>query len=220
MFDRIAGFYDVMNSVMTAGLHHRWRARAADLAALGAGRQRARRRLRHRRPGDRARAPRRRRAARSSARTSPRRCSSARAAQGARSCAWEWGNALELPYAERALRRRDGRLRRAQLLRPRPRAGRDGARGQARRPRRRARDHDAAQAAAVDLLLGVVRPRRAAHRAPHRRAGGLHLPAELGPALPAARRGSPRRWSAPGCATSAGSSRPVGSSPCMWGRKR
>jgi demethylmenaquinone methyltransferase / 2-methoxy-6-polyprenyl-1,4-benzoquinol methylase len=37
MFDRIAGFYDVMNSVMTAGLHHRWRARAADLAAVGPG---------------------------------------------------------------------------------------------------------------------------------------------------------------------------------------
>jgi len=37
MFDRIAGFYDVMNSVMTVGLHHRWRARAADLAAVGPG---------------------------------------------------------------------------------------------------------------------------------------------------------------------------------------
>jgi len=37
MFDRIAGFYDVMNSVMTAGLHHRWRARAVDLAEVGAG---------------------------------------------------------------------------------------------------------------------------------------------------------------------------------------
>lgn len=40
MFDRIARVYDRMNSVMTAGMHHRWRRRAADLAAL--------------RPGDRA----------------------------------------------------------------------------------------------------------------------------------------------------------------------
>jgi demethylmenaquinone methyltransferase / 2-methoxy-6-polyprenyl-1,4-benzoquinol methylase len=37
MFDRIAGFYDRMNSVMTAGLHHAWRRRAADLAAVGPG---------------------------------------------------------------------------------------------------------------------------------------------------------------------------------------
>src|SRR5215468_8903180 len=34
MFDRIAGVYDVMNTVMTAGLHHRWRARAV---ATGTG---------------------------------------------------------------------------------------------------------------------------------------------------------------------------------------
>ena len=37
MFDRIAGFYDVMNSVMTAGLHHKWRRRAVDLAQVGPG---------------------------------------------------------------------------------------------------------------------------------------------------------------------------------------
>jgi demethylmenaquinone methyltransferase/2-methoxy-6-polyprenyl-1,4-benzoquinol methylase len=37
MFDRIAGVYDRMNSVMTAGLHHHWRRRAADLAALAPG---------------------------------------------------------------------------------------------------------------------------------------------------------------------------------------
>lgn len=37
MFDRIARVYDVMNTVMTAGLHHRWRRRAADLAALRPG---------------------------------------------------------------------------------------------------------------------------------------------------------------------------------------
>jgi demethylmenaquinone methyltransferase/2-methoxy-6-polyprenyl-1,4-benzoquinol methylase len=37
MFDRIAGVYDAMNSTMTAGLHHGWRARAADLARVGPG---------------------------------------------------------------------------------------------------------------------------------------------------------------------------------------
>jgi demethylmenaquinone methyltransferase/2-methoxy-6-polyprenyl-1,4-benzoquinol methylase len=37
MFDRIAGVYDRLNSVMTAGLHHRWRRRAADLAAVSPG---------------------------------------------------------------------------------------------------------------------------------------------------------------------------------------
>jgi demethylmenaquinone methyltransferase/2-methoxy-6-polyprenyl-1,4-benzoquinol methylase len=37
MFERIAGVYDAMNTAMTAGLHHRWRARAADLAGVGAG---------------------------------------------------------------------------------------------------------------------------------------------------------------------------------------
>ena len=37
MFDRIARVYHRMNSVMTAGMHHRWRERAADLARLGPG---------------------------------------------------------------------------------------------------------------------------------------------------------------------------------------
>lgn len=37
MFDRIAGLYDRMNTLMTAGLHHRWRRRAADLAAVPPG---------------------------------------------------------------------------------------------------------------------------------------------------------------------------------------
>jgi demethylmenaquinone methyltransferase/2-methoxy-6-polyprenyl-1,4-benzoquinol methylase len=37
MFDRVASRYDALNSVMTAGLHHRWRERAAARAQLGAG---------------------------------------------------------------------------------------------------------------------------------------------------------------------------------------
>jgi demethylmenaquinone methyltransferase/2-methoxy-6-polyprenyl-1,4-benzoquinol methylase len=37
MFDRLAGVYDAMNTAMTAGLHHAWRARAADLAEVRAG---------------------------------------------------------------------------------------------------------------------------------------------------------------------------------------
>ena len=37
MFDRIAGVYDLMNTAMTAGMHHRWRQRAADLTELTPG---------------------------------------------------------------------------------------------------------------------------------------------------------------------------------------
>jgi demethylmenaquinone methyltransferase/2-methoxy-6-polyprenyl-1,4-benzoquinol methylase len=37
MFDRVAGRYDTLNSVMTAGLHHRWRQRAAARTGLGPG---------------------------------------------------------------------------------------------------------------------------------------------------------------------------------------
>src|SRR4051812_26343658 len=37
MFDRISGVYDLMNSAMTAGLHHQWRQRAVDRAEVGPG---------------------------------------------------------------------------------------------------------------------------------------------------------------------------------------
>jgi demethylmenaquinone methyltransferase/2-methoxy-6-polyprenyl-1,4-benzoquinol methylase len=37
MFDRVAGRYDLLNSVMTAGLHQSWRKRAADRAELRPG---------------------------------------------------------------------------------------------------------------------------------------------------------------------------------------
>ena len=119
----------------------------------------------------------------------------------------------------RALRRGDGRLRRAQLLRPRSRPARDGARRAARRSRRRARDHDADAPAAVDVLPRLVRPRRAADRARRRRQRRLQLPAELGQALPgaararaAARRRRPRRDPLPadGRAASSRSTRDAG----------
>lgn len=37
MFDRVAGRYDLLNSLMTAGLHHGWRERAADRAEVNPG---------------------------------------------------------------------------------------------------------------------------------------------------------------------------------------
>ena len=37
MFDRIAGVYDLMNTAMTAGMHYRWRERAADMADVEPG---------------------------------------------------------------------------------------------------------------------------------------------------------------------------------------
>jgi len=37
MFDRVAARYDLLNSLMSAGLHHRWRERAAEQAALRPG---------------------------------------------------------------------------------------------------------------------------------------------------------------------------------------
>ena len=55
MFDRIAGLYDRMNTVMTAGLHHQWRRRAADLAPLAPGARALDVATGHRRPRVRAR---------------------------------------------------------------------------------------------------------------------------------------------------------------------
>jgi demethylmenaquinone methyltransferase/2-methoxy-6-polyprenyl-1,4-benzoquinol methylase len=37
MFDRVSGVYDLLNSAMSAGLHHRWRERAVDIARVGPG---------------------------------------------------------------------------------------------------------------------------------------------------------------------------------------
>src|SRR6266545_3856997 len=98
MFDRIAGFYDAMNAVMTAGLDQRWRERAADLAALArSGRLGLLR-------GD----------------AGPRAREGARPALGVGQCA-------RAAVCRRRVRGCHGGLRRAQLLGPGAWAGRDGA---------------------------------------------------------------------------------------------
>jgi demethylmenaquinone methyltransferase / 2-methoxy-6-polyprenyl-1,4-benzoquinol methylase len=100
MFDRIARVYDLMNSVMTAGMHHRWRARAADLAALA--------------PGDRALdvacgtgdlAIELARRVGPSGEVVGSDFSEAmleRAREKSAAVRWEWANALELPYPDGA----------------------------------------------------------------------------------------------------------------------
>jgi demethylmenaquinone methyltransferase / 2-methoxy-6-polyprenyl-1,4-benzoquinol methylase len=98
MFDRIARVYDLMNSVMTAGLHHRWRERAADLAAVG--------------PGDRAldvacgtgdlaiELSRRVGPSGSVVGSDFSEPMLERARAKSRAVTWEWANALDLPYTD------------------------------------------------------------------------------------------------------------------------
>jgi demethylmenaquinone methyltransferase / 2-methoxy-6-polyprenyl-1,4-benzoquinol methylase len=95
MFDRIARVYDLMNSVMTAGMHHRWRERAVDLAAVGRG-DRALDVATG--TGDLAVALRRRRADVVGLDFSERMLELAR--EKAPDVAFQQGNALELPYGD------------------------------------------------------------------------------------------------------------------------
>jgi demethylmenaquinone methyltransferase/2-methoxy-6-polyprenyl-1,4-benzoquinol methylase len=95
MFDRIAGLYDTMNSVMTAGLHHRWRSRAADLARVGPG---SRALDVATGTGDLALELRRRGAEVVGSDFSEGMLARARAKSG--DVRWEHGNALALPYGD------------------------------------------------------------------------------------------------------------------------
>ena len=141
MFDRIAGVYDVMNSVMTAGLHHQWRRRAVDLAAVGPG---TRALDVATGTGDLAIELASRGGARSSAATSPRGCSSGRAPKAPAHHLGAGRRAWRCPYADDAFdaatvgfgARNFGDLRAA---------CRDGARRPAGRAGRDPRDHDPAK---------------------------------------------------------------------------
>ena len=95
MFDRIARVYDLMNSVMTAGMHHRWRERAAELAAVGPGKRALDVATG---TGDLAMALRRRGAEVVGIDFSERMLELARSK--ASDIRFETGNALELPYAD------------------------------------------------------------------------------------------------------------------------
>ena len=104
MFDRIAGVYDLLNTVMTAGLHHRWRERAADRAELGPGDAALdlccgtgdlALELRERVGRDGPRRRRRLLRAHARARAARRRPSAARD-----DVTFEWADALELPYSD------------------------------------------------------------------------------------------------------------------------
>ena len=187
MFDRVAGNYDALNSVMTAGLHHRWRERAAELTGLEAGDAALDVCCG---TGDLA--------LELAGRVSPgghvvgcdfsepmldlaREKASAQQAAGVR---FEWADALQLPYdGERfdAVTVGFGARNLADL----DRGLREMARVlQARRAGGDPRDHAADAPAALVLLLALVRPDRAAARHLLERARGLLLSAGVGSQLP------------------------------------
>ena len=176
MFDRIAGVYDLMNSAMTVGLHHRWRERTADRTGL--------------RPGDSALdvcCGTGDLALELSRRVGPDgnvigcdfsermlELAGTKGGAAASPIAFEWADALELPYEDgrfdavtvgfgvRNLADLDQGL--AEMA-PGPAPG---------RPARDPRDHQPPAPAALDLLLDLVRSPRPAPGHDRRRPRGVH----------------------------------------------
>ena len=157
MFDRIAGLYDRMNTVMTAGLHHRWRRRAAELAGLSPG---GRALDVATGTGDLA--------LELASRVSPggeviatdfsermlelARDKAATRELGAVTLAFQTANALSLPFGDGEFDAATVGFGARNFADLEPGLSRDGAGRDPGRPRGRARDHDAAPAAAVNFL--------------------------------------------------------------------
>ncbi len=236
MFDRIAGVYDLMNTAMTAGLHHRWRERAADLARVGPGSRvldvatgtgdLAIELARRVSPGgevvgcDFAEAMLARARAKASAAERSGACSRASSGATRWSCPTRMTPSTRPRWASAPATSPDlgGGLREmARVVRP---GGRVVV----------LEITTPTQAAAVALLRAVVRPPRARARAAgghrswrsrhgfgeHRRPARSPTPTPTCPTRSSASRRPPcwpPRWSARGCATSATCSRPAASSP-------
>ena len=215
MFDRIAGPYDLMNSVMTAGLHHRWRERAADLARVG--------------PGSRA----------LDVATGTGDLAIELAARGATvvGVGLLGGHARASRAREGAGRSPGSRATRSRCptrtrASTRPRSA--SARATSPTCRRAcARWRASCGPGGRVVVLEITTPQKPplstffslwfdrivpllGHAG--RRARGLHVPAELGEALPGAAGARRRDGRRRACATCAGSSPRAGSSPCTAGR--
>ena len=171
VFDSVAPKYDVMNDLMSLGLHRAWKAYAVAVADVRAGRRGARPRRRHRRPGARLR--------RAGRRARPRRAHRHQRGDAApgprpparrrhRCCRPLLCDAESLPFASGVVRPRQRRLRPAQHDAQGQGAGRDGARAEAGRAAARARVLEGRGAARQGLRLVLVQ-RAAAHRPVGRR---------------------------------------------------
>ena len=209
MFDRIAGVYDVMNTAMTAGLHHRWRARAAELARVGPGERvldvatgtgdLAIELARRVSPGGEV-------IGSDFAEAMLARARAKAATTGAALCgrALSGRDALALPYADDAFDAATVGFGARNFDDLAARARRDGARGAPGRARGGARDHDAHAAAAVAVLRAVVRPHRARARPGWR---GVALRRRGARCAAARRTASDRATPTPTCPTRSSASR-------------
>ena len=186
VFDSVAGKYDLMNDLMSAGLHRLWKRFAVDATGVRAGHARARSRRRHRRPRAPVRRPRRadgrgraHRHQRRDARRRPR-----QAAERGLSLPTVQCDAEKLPFPDRVLRLRRHRVRPAQRHAQGSRARRDAPRAEAGRRRGGARILARLGAARAGVRLVQLQRAAAARQARRRRRRELPLSRRIDPHAP------------------------------------